>query len=103
MKSQKITLNRCENYLFNKRIGKKYSRGWFVIIKKLTINHSSLGDGGEKTKILGDDSQEIIGIPWQIIIIITPFVGDKFYCILSSVKYKLFFLQSINFFLLGKG
>jgi len=57
MKSQKIKLNRCENYLFNKRIGKKYSRGWFVIIKKLIINHSSLGDGGEKTKILGDDSQ----------------------------------------------
>jgi len=98
MKSQKIKLNRCENYLFNKRIREKYSREWFVIIKKLTINHSTLGDGGEKTKILGDDSQENIGIPDTLLssLRLLAVTNSTVYCQVSSIN--IFFYRAVTFF-----
>jgi len=98
MKSQEIKLNRCENYLFNKKIGQKYSRGWFVIIKKLTINHCSLGDGGEKTKILGDDSQENKGILDTFLssLRLLKVINSTVYCQVSSIN--IFFYKALTFF-----
>jgi len=50
-KSRKKKRNRCENHLFHKREIEKRVRG-VILGQKLTLNHPSLVDEGEKTRVL---------------------------------------------------